>query len=51
MNLRALPELRAAKNPEAPAVADDNVSLNNSEFLEAVRRASASLHRHGVGRG
>ena len=51
MNLRALPELRAAKNPEAPAVADDNVSLNNSEFLEAVRRASASLHRHGVAEG
>jgi len=51
MNLRALPELRAAKNPDGPAVADDNVSLNNSEFLEAVRRACASLHRQGVAGG
>ncbi len=51
MNLRALPELRAAKNPGGPAVADDNVSLNNSEFLEAVGRASASLHRQGVAGG
>ena len=45
MNLLALPELRAAQNPEGPAVADDSVSLNNTEFLQAVRRASAALHR------
>ena len=51
LNLRGLPELRAAKNPDGPAVADDNVSLNNSEFLEAVRRASASLRKHGVSGG
>jgi long-chain acyl-CoA synthetase len=51
MNLLALPELRAAQNPEGPAVADDTVSLNNTEFLQAVRRASAALHRHGVAGG
>jgi hypothetical protein len=45
MNLLALPELRAAQNPEGPAVADDAVSLNNTEFLQAVRNASAALHR------
>ena len=51
MNLRALPELRAAMDPERPAVADDNVSLTNGQFLEAVRRAGASLRRLGVSRG
>jgi long-chain acyl-CoA synthetase len=51
MKLRALPELRAAKDPEGPAVADDNISLTNAQFLEAVRRASASLRRHGVSGG
>src|ERR1700761_3102325 len=51
MNLRALPELRAAQDPEGPAVADDNISLTNSELLEAVRRAGASLSRLGVSRG
>jgi long-chain acyl-CoA synthetase len=51
MDLLALPELRAARNPEGPAVADDTVHLNNTEFLEAVRRASAALHRHGVSGG
>ena len=51
MNLRELPELRAAQNPEAPAVADDYVSLTNTEFLEAVRRATATLHRNGVAEG
>jgi len=51
MNLRALPELRAVTDPEGPAVADDNVSLTNGQFLEAVRRAGASLRRFGVSRG
>jgi len=51
MNLRKLPELRAANDPRGPAIADDRVNLNNSEFLQAVRRASASLHQHGVRAG
>jgi len=51
MNLRAVPELRAAKDPDGPAVADDNVSLTNGQFLEAVRRAGAALRRRGVSGG
>jgi len=51
MNLRALPELRAAKDPEGSAVADDDISLTNGQFLEAVRRAGGSLGRLGVSRG
>src|SRR5208337_3345333 len=51
MNLRALPELRAAKDPERPAVADDKLSLTNGQFLEAVLRGGASLRRLGVSRG
>jgi len=32
MKLSALPDLRAAQAPDAPAVADDNVDLNNIQF-------------------
>ncbi|HME46818.1 class I adenylate-forming enzyme family protein [Mycobacterium sp.] len=51
MNLRVLPELRAARDPEGPAVADDTVSLNNGQFLDAVRRAGAALRGRGVSGG
>jgi long-chain acyl-CoA synthetase len=48
MNLSALPDLRAADNPLGPAVADDTTDLNNTQFLDAVQRAAASLRSHGV---
>jgi len=51
MDLLTLPESRAARNPEGPAVADDAVSLNNTEFVQAVGRASATLHSYGVSSG
>jgi long-chain acyl-CoA synthetase len=51
MNLPALPDLRAAENPSGPAVADDYIDLNNSQFLAAVQRAAASLREHGVSAG
>ena len=51
MNLPALPDLRAAKNPSGPAVADDYTDLNNSQFLAAVQRAAASLRGQGVSAG
>jgi long-chain acyl-CoA synthetase len=51
MNLADLPEMRALTNPDLPAIADDNVSLNNCEFAGAVCRASAALHQAGVSRG
>jgi long-chain acyl-CoA synthetase len=51
MNLSALPDVRAAQAPDAPAVADDNTNLNNIEFFDAVRRASAAMRDHGVSAG
>jgi acyl-CoA synthetase (AMP-forming)/AMP-acid ligase II len=51
MNLSALPDFRAAQTPDAPAVADDNVDFDNTEFFEAVGRASATMREHGVTAG
>ncbi|MTE13493.1 class I adenylate-forming enzyme family protein [Nocardia aurantiaca] len=51
MNLPALPDLRAAVNPHAPALSDDGGDLNNTEFLIAVRRAASALRAHGVSAG
>lgn len=51
MNFATLPDLRAERSPDAPAVADDNVDLNNTQFLDAVRRAAAALREHGVRAG
>jgi long-chain acyl-CoA synthetase len=51
MNLSTLPDLRAAQAPDAPAVADDSTDLTNTQFLHAVRRASAVLVTHGVSAG
>ena len=48
MNLAALPDLRAADNPLRPAVADDNIDLNNTQFLGAVQRAAAALRSDEV---
>ena len=46
MNLLALPEWRAAQNPEGPVVADDTVNLNNIEFLQAALAAEV-VSRNG----
>ncbi|MEV4124435.1 AMP-binding protein [Nocardia sp. NPDC049707] len=51
MNLSALPDRRAAVRPDAPALADDGIELNNTRFLELVRRAAARLRGYGVGTG
>ncbi len=51
MNFATLPDLRAARFPDEPAVADDNVDLNNTQFLDAVRRAAVTLRDHGVRTG
>src|ERR1700739_441861 len=51
MNLSALPDRRAGENPSSPAVADDDIELNNAAFLTAVQRAAASLQRRGVSAG
>ena len=49
--LAALPEARAAAEPDAPAIADDAVQLDNAAFAERVARAAARLARLGVGPG
>ncbi len=51
MNLSALPDLRAAEAPDAPAVADDDTNLNNAQFADAVLRASGALRGRGVAAG
>lgn len=51
MNLSVLPDLRAAERPVGAAVADDTTDLNNSQFLDAVRRAAAVLSGQGVAAG
>jgi acyl-CoA synthetase (AMP-forming)/AMP-acid ligase II len=49
--LAALPEARAGAAPEAPALADDSVVLDNRAFADRVARAAALLARLGVGAG
>jgi acyl-CoA synthetase (AMP-forming)/AMP-acid ligase II len=49
--LAALPETRAATEPDAPAIADETVALDNAAFADRVARAAALLERHGVGAG
>ncbi|MGW3542700.1 class I adenylate-forming enzyme family protein [Nocardia niigatensis] len=52
MNLfSTLPDRRAAAAPDAAAVADDSTDLNNAGFLDAVRRAAATLRAAGVSSG
>ncbi|MFE3229001.1 class I adenylate-forming enzyme family protein [Nocardia sp. NPDC059228] len=52
MNLfSTLPDRRAAAAPEAAAVADDSIDLNNAGFLDAVRRAASTLRAAGVSSG
>ncbi len=51
MNFSALPDLRAAKAPDAPAVADDDTDLNNTQFLDAVLRAGTVMRERGVSAG
>ncbi|MBU3064934.1 AMP-binding protein [Nocardia sp. NEAU-G5] len=51
MNLPSLPDRRAARDPHAPALADDRVDLDNAGFHTAVRRAAATLRGAGIGTG
>jgi acyl-CoA synthetase (AMP-forming)/AMP-acid ligase II len=51
MDLSVLPDQRATHDPLGPAVADDVSDLNNAEFLDAVKRAAATLRSGGVSAG
>src|SRR3954468_3210284 len=49
--LAALPETRAAAQPDAPAIADEATQLDNAAFADRVARAAALLARPRVGPG
>jgi long-chain acyl-CoA synthetase len=51
MDFAVLPDQRATHDPLGPAVTDDNSDLNNAEFLDAVKRAAATLRSRGVSAG
>ncbi|WP_405490716.1 class I adenylate-forming enzyme family protein [Nocardia sp. NBC_00511] len=51
MHYAELPELRAARSPDLPCIADDDRALDNAEFLIETRRAAAVLAARGVGAG
>ncbi len=51
MDLSVLPDERATHDPRGAAVADDKSVLTNAEFLDAVKRAAATLRGHGVSAG
>jgi long-chain acyl-CoA synthetase len=51
MNLSVLPDLRAADHPLGPAIADDAIDVNNTQFLDAVQRAAAVLASREVSSG
>ena len=51
MHLPDLLDLRASTAPDAPAIADDRVSLSNRELRDAVRSAAALLSGRGISHG
>ncbi|MDJ0392411.1 AMP-binding protein [Rhodococcus sp. G-MC3] len=51
MHLPDLPDLRASASPDAPAIADDLVSMSNRDFADAVRDAAALLADRGISHG
>ncbi|MDI9894176.1 AMP-binding protein [Rhodococcus sp. IEGM 1381] len=51
MHLPDLIDLRASTAPDAPAIADDRVSLSNREFHDAVCSAAALLSGRGISHG
>ena len=48
MHLSALPDARAAQDPNRPAIADDSVELTNVEFSSAVAMAADGLRSRGI---
>jgi acyl-CoA synthetase (AMP-forming)/AMP-acid ligase II len=50
-SLAELPQARAAAEPDAPALGDDAVTLDNAAFADRVARAAALLDRLGVRSG
>ncbi|WP_367325061.1 class I adenylate-forming enzyme family protein [Streptomyces sp. HUAS ZL42] len=50
-HIAELPDVRAARNPTGPCIADDREQLDNRTFLARVRKAADALHAHGTGPG
>lgn len=51
MRFSRLPDARAATAPEAPCIADAEVSLRNREFLVRVQVAAGAFASRGIGAG
>ena len=51
MHFSTLPDVRAARAADAPALRDDAVVLTNAQLLERVQQAARALADHGIGRG
>ena len=51
MEFVTLPDRRAAEDPTGLALSDRTASLNNAEFLSAVRTVATRLHARGIGPG
>ena len=51
MHLAALPDERAASDPEGPCLADGRRELDNATFAAEVRLMSGALVGMGIGRG
>lgn len=51
MEFVTLPDRRAAEDPNGLALSDSAASLNNAEFLNAVRAVATRLHARGIGPG
>ncbi|MFJ9905829.1 class I adenylate-forming enzyme family protein [Streptomyces sp. NPDC101152] len=50
-HIAELPDVRAARNPAGPCIADDHEQLRNQDFLKHVRGAAAVLHAAGIRAG
>lgn len=51
MKLSQLPAMRAAQDPDGPAIADESVEMTNGEFNSAVVAAAGVLRQHQVSPG
>lgn len=51
MRLPSLPDRRAERDPDGPAVADGRQSLTNAQLRDRIRAAAYHLHQLGIGAG
>lgn len=51
MHFSTLPDARAQRAPDAPAIRDDSGALTNADLLARVQLVASSLAARGIGRG